>query len=123
MIESTLSEQLADWQLARRGDGFGAADREAARLLVLDWLGSALAGLGTDTGRIFLEYARQQPAGRVTLLGLDEGRSVEVAALCNGAVSHIVEMDDVERASVTHPGAVVVPAALAMAERTGASKR
>ena len=123
MIESTLSEQLADWQLARRGDGFGAADREAARLLVLDWLGSALAGLGTDTGRIFLEYARQQPAGRVTLLGLDEGRSVEVAALCNGAVSHIVEMDDVERASVTHPGAVVVPAALAMAERTGASGR
>ena len=123
MIESTLSEQLADWQLARRGDGFGAADREAARLLVLDWLGSALAGLGTDTGRIFLEYARQQPAGRVTLLGLDEGRAVEVAALCNGAVSHIVEMDDVERASVTHPGAVVVPAALAMAERTGASGR
>ena len=123
MIESTLSERLADWQLARRGDGFGAADREAARLLVLDWLGSALAGLGTDTGRIFLEYARQQPAGRVTLLGLDEGRSVEVAALCNGAVSHIVEMDDVERASVTHPGAVVVPAALAMAERTGASGR
>lgn len=120
MIGSTLSEQLADWQLARRRDGFRAADLEAAHRLVLDWLGSALAGLGTDTGRIFLDYARQQPAGRVTLLGLDQGRSVEVAALCNGAVSHIVEMDDVERASVTHPGAVVIPAALATAERTGA---
>ena len=101
--------------------GFAAADIEAARLLVLDWLGSALAGIGTDTGRIFLEYARLQPAGKVTLLGLSEGRSVEVAALVNGALSHIVEMDDVERESVTHPGAVVVPAALAVAERVGAS--
>lgn len=121
MLEASLTERLADWQLARRQTGFAAADIEAARLLVLDWLGSALAGLGTDTGRIFLEYARLQPAGKVTLLGLAEGRSVEVAALCNGALSHIVEMDDVERQSVTHPGAVVVPAALAVAERVGAS--
>nr|ART40299.1 K324 [uncultured bacterium] len=121
MLETSLTERLADWQLARRQTGFAAADIEAARLLVLDWLGSALAGLGTATGRIFLEYARLQPAGKVTLLGLPEGRSVEVAALVNGALSHIVEMDDVERESVTHPGAVVVPAALAVAERVGAS--
>ena len=121
MLEASLTERLADWQVARRQTGFAAADLEAARLLVLDWLGSALAGLGTDTGRIFLQYARLQPAGKVTLLGLAEGRSVEVAALVNGALSHIVEMDDVERASVTHPGAVVVPAALAVAERVGAS--
>ena len=121
MLEASLTERLADWQLARRQTGFAAADIEAARLLVLDWLGSALAGIGTDTGRIFLEYARLQPAGKVTLLGLSEGRSVEVAALVNGALSHIVEMDDVERESVTHPGAVVVPAALAVAERVGAS--
>ncbi|MDD3650190.1 MmgE/PrpD family protein [Immundisolibacter sp.] len=123
MIEPSLTERLADWQLARRAGGFAAADLEAARLLVLDWLGAALAGLGTDTGRIFLDYARLQPAGRVSLLGLAEGRSVEVAALVNGALSHIVEMDDVERASVTHPGAVVVPAALAVAERVGAAGR
>lgn len=121
MIDASLSEQLADWQLARRQSGFASADLHAARLLVLDWLGSALAGLGTDTGHIFLEYARLQPPGRVTLLGLTEGRSVEVAALCNGALSHIVEMDDVERESVTHPGAVVIPAALAVAERVGVS--
>lgn len=121
MPEASLTERLADWQLARRQTGFAAADIGAARLLVLDWLGSALAGIGTDTGRIFQAYARLQPAGKVTLLGLREGRSVEVAALVNGALSHIVEMDDVERESVTHPGAVVVPAALAVAERVGAS--
>ena len=120
MPEASLTERLADWQLARRASGFAAADLDAARLLVLDWLGSALAGIGTPTGRIFLEYARLQPVGKATLLGLAEGRSAEVAAQVNGALSHIVEMDDVERESVTHPGAVVVPAALAVAERTGA---
>ena len=57
MLEASLTERLADWQVARRQTGFAAADLEAARLLVLDWLGSALAGLGTDTGRIFLQYA------------------------------------------------------------------
>jgi 2-methylcitrate dehydratase PrpD len=36
--------------------------------------------------------------------------------LTNGALSHIVEMDDLHRASVVHPAAVVVPAALAAAE-------
>lgn len=121
MLEASLTERLANWQVDRQRTGFAAADLEAARVLVLDWLGSALAGLGTDTGRIFLEYARLQPAGKVTLLGLAEGRSVEVAALVNGALSHIVEMDDVERESVTHPAAVVIPAALAVAERVGAS--
>jgi 2-methylcitrate dehydratase PrpD len=44
-----------------------------------------------------------------------------VAAQVNGALSHIVEMDDVERESVTHPAAVVIPAALAMAEQTRAT--
>jgi 2-methylcitrate dehydratase PrpD len=121
VAEPSLTERLVDWQLSRRRGGFAAADLEAARLLVLDWLGSALAGLGTDTGRIFLQYARLQPAGPVTLLSLAEGRSVEVAALVNGALSHIVEMDDVERESVTHPAAVVIPAALAVAEQVGAS--
>lgn len=121
MLEASLTERLAAWQVGRRQTGFTAADIEAARLLVLDWLGSALAGAGTPTGRIFLEYARLQPAGQATILGLREGRSVEVAAQVNGALSHIVEMDDVERVSVTHPGAVVVPAALAVAERIGAS--
>ena len=121
MLETSLTERLADWQLRRRQTGFAAADIDAACLLVLDWLGSALAGLGTDTGQIFVNYARLQPVGEATVLGLAEGRSAEVAALVNGALSHIVEMDDVERESVTHPAAVVIPAALAIAERVEAS--
>ena len=39
------------------------------------------------------------------------------AALANGISAHADETDDSHRASITHPGASVVPAALAMAER------
>jgi 2-methylcitrate dehydratase PrpD len=44
-----------------------------------------------------------------------------MAALANGASAHAFEIDDVHEEAVSHPGAVVVPAALAVAEETGAS--
>jgi 2-methylcitrate dehydratase PrpD len=45
------------------------------------------------------------------------------AALLNGAISHIVELDDVHRASIIHPAAAVIPAALAAAEKAHAGGR
>lgn len=49
--------------------------------------------------------------------GSDAGRQ----ALAMGALTHILETDDLHKASVTHPGYVVVPAALAMAARENSS--
>jgi 2-methylcitrate dehydratase PrpD len=49
--------------------------------------------------------------------GDDAGRQ----AFLIGGLSHILEMDDLHRASVTHPGCVVVPAALAIGLRTRCS--
>ena len=43
------------------------------------------------------------------------------AALANGILAHADETDDSHEASGTHPGCAVVPAALAVAEREGAS--
>jgi 2-methylcitrate dehydratase PrpD len=94
-----------------------------ARTYLLDWLGSALAGHSTAAGRILLEYAADQPSGPCRIVGAGLARSHEVAALLNGALSHMVEMDDLDRGSVVHPGAVVIPAALATAELTGADGR
>lgn len=41
------------------------------------------------------------------------------AALANGPAGALLEMDDVDRRGLLHPGPVVVPAALAAAEATG----
>lgn len=120
--EPSVTEQLAEFIAPLRADDIPSEVLEAASLYTLDWLGCAIAGLPTRPGEIVLRYTAQQPAGPISALGLREGRSAQVAAFHNGAVSHITEMDDVDRASVIHPGAVVIPAALAIAEerqRTG----
>lgn len=43
------------------------------------------------------------------------------AALINGTLSHALDFDDTHFAHIGHPSVAVVPAALAVAERTGAS--
>ncbi len=102
MIHSTLTQQLAALIQAKP---IAAADLEQAALFTLDAIANALAGRHTEPGRILLQWARNG--------GTDPGRR----AFAMGALTHILEMDDLHRASVVHPGCVVVPAAWAVAER------
>ena len=119
----SLADQLAQFTASVRVEDVPPAIRRQAAWLVLDWLGCAIAGLATPPGRMFVQHTHDQPRGIASCVGLADGRGPQVAALHNGGLSHIVEMDDVDRASVMHPGAVVVPAALAVAERVGAPGR
>jgi 2-methylcitrate dehydratase PrpD len=121
--ESSLSEQVAALVASTRADSIPDDVLQTAAWWVLDWLGAAIAGLDSAPGRIMLEHTGAQPAGPASCIGLADTRSTQVAALHNGAVSHVVEMDDVHRAAVIHPAVVVVPAALAVAEQIGASGR
>lgn len=113
----SLTERLAAWLVDWREQKPSAELLEITSGYVLDWLGSALAGQATEPGRILSDYALAQPIGPAQIVGSDLFRAAEVAALVNGGLSHIVEMDDLDRGSVLHPGAVVIPAALAVAER------
>ncbi len=122
-VDRSLTEQLAAFVTTTHAEDVPPRVRTQAAWFVLDWLGCAIAGLDTPPGRIFGRHTAEQPPAGSSCLGLAEGRSPQAAALHNGGVSHIVEMDDVDRASVIHPAAVVVPAALATAERVGASGR
>ncbi|MCC6177165.1 MAG: MmgE/PrpD family protein [Chloroflexi bacterium] len=122
-VDASLTERLAAFVSGTRATDVPDGVRENAAWWVLDWLGCAIAGLATQPGRILLEHSGAQPAAGCSCVGLVAGRSTQAAALHNGGVSHIVEMDDVDRASVIHPAAVVVPAALAVAEQRGASGR
>ena len=117
----TLSERLAAALSAVRPERLDAATIADAKRFVLDWLASALAGTATPAGRILIAEGQDRGSGPCTVLGVGEGRDAEAAALVNGGLSHIVEMDDLDRASVVHPGTVVIPAALAAAEEQDAS--
>lgn len=84
-------------------------DLALAAMFSLDALATAYAGSATPTGKKLLEWARHSD--------LDSKRQVFLMA----ALTHITETDDLHRASVTHPGCVVVPTALSLGERSGAS--
>lgn len=84
-----------------------AQDYRSAALFTLDALANALAGRQTVPGAILLDWAAAEP--------LTTGRE----AMLLGGLTHILEVDDLHRASVVHPGCVVVPAAYVLARRHG----
>lgn len=86
-------------------------DRRSAALFVLDAVANAIGGRATVQGRMILDWAEAN--------GDDAGRRAFVA----GALTHILEMDDLHRGSVVHPGCAVVPAALALGRAAGADGR
>lgn len=86
-------------------------DYRAAALFTLDALANALAGRRTRPGAILLDWAAAEP--------LTTSRE----AMLLGGLTHILEVDDLHRASVVHPGCVVVPAAYTLAHRRNVSGR
>jgi 2-methylcitrate dehydratase PrpD len=91
---------------------------DAASDRLMDTLGCALYGGDQEWTQIVLKTASNS-VGRATAFGTDVLLSAEAAALCNGTAAHGFELDDVITDALAHPGAVVIPAALAVAEEEG----
>jgi 2-methylcitrate dehydratase PrpD len=115
------TRQVADWVAGLRPADVPSPVAEAVRLLALDTVGAALAGRDQPwTGAIrawaLAGASGEAPKGRARIWG--DARAVlraADAALVNGAAAHAFELDDFHNAKL-HPGAVVVPAALAVGE-------
>lgn len=90
------------------------AARTAASNCLLDWFGAALAG-SVEPPATFLRKAFPG-TGTARLLPDGETRDPRTAALINATASHIVEVDDIYRSGLYHPGVVTIPAALALGD-------
>lgn len=96
--------------------------REAAARSLLDTLACGVAGLAEPSSRILLEVVGQEAAaGPCSAIGLVRRLAAREAALINGGLAHALDFDDTHDEAVLHPGAAVIPAALAAAERVAAS--
>ena len=123
---STASDpgrQLAEFAATLAVEAIPAAVLERAEDLMIDWLGSALAGKGARPVETIARFAeRMGPAdGPSELLIHRRGSSPLMAAMANAAASHVAEQDDLHNASVLHPATVVFPPALAVAQALGRS--
>ena len=94
----------------------------AACNCVIDALGAIAYGAGQPWSQAAARHALATGrGGGCTVVGWPDNASSAMAAFANGAAAHAFELDDVHEEAVNHPGAVVVPAALAVAEDLGAS--
>ncbi len=91
---------------------------ECAKLHLLDTLAAMVSGSRLVPGKRAIDYVKTLGGTReASVIGTRITTTAVNAALANGIFAHADETDDSHSASITHPGASAVPAALALAER------
>lgn len=91
--------------------------RAVARTALVDTIGVAIAGTTSRPARLARSVVGESAApGAATILGTGVRVAATGAALANGTAAHALDFDDNCYAGVVHGSAVVVPAALAVAE-------
>src|SRR4051794_22913582 len=104
---------LADFAATLDVDGVPKEVVAAAKRAVLDTIGVALFGTTTEWAHFGRQYVRKYgQTGPSTVIGVSSTASPRDAALLNGLFAHGFELDDTHVQSSSHPGCVVIPAAL-----------
>jgi 2-methylcitrate dehydratase PrpD len=124
-----LGVSVLDDLVALAGGPYGARDgrrRHGAARAFVDWLGCALGGATHEIRTVVERYVAAGAGGRdvsgpATLIASPLKAHPALAALFNGTISHVLDFDDVNPRMTGHPGVVVFPALLALAEATGAT--
>ncbi len=92
-----------------------------AKRAVIDWYAALLPGAMIAPATL-LEKALAEDLDRGSArLALGRKASTRVAALINGTASHTLEVDDIFKFGIYHPGAPTISAALAVAQSAGSS--
>ena len=115
--EIPVTSRVSGWISSLRRSDIPAPAWAHAKLCLLDGLGCALFGSQQPWGRIAADTALElSPGGRASLMGREARCGVDAAAMANGTATHGFELDDIHLKAAMHPGAVTIPAALALAE-------
>src|SRR5947209_7025842 len=114
--------RLAEYAAALRYRDLPASVVQQAKDCIIDTVAAGICGAAMPRSRIVIDYAeRTGPGGKCRIFGRS-GPAVQApaAALANGALAHAFELDSLTRPGAgAHPGATVLPPALAVAQQTG----
>lgn len=117
-----VTAQLASFLVNLKFDDLTKKAVEETKNAIIDTLGICIRGSAYDSSKTLLSCLDTVDIKREsTLWGLKKRASVVEAAFYNSATSHTVEMDDWHREGTVHPGCVVIPATLAVAEEVNAT--
>jgi len=121
-VPAAVTPALGKWVSGLGLDDVPQGVVEHLKICLLDSLGCGLFGAaqpcGVIAGNVAVAMSRGGPS---SLFARAETVSPADAAMANGTAIHGFELDDAHVSSSYHPGAVTVPATLAVAEARGAS--
>ena len=124
---ATPAQRLGELAARVREQGLPGELRDDLAGRVVDLLGNCLAALRERPAEVVTEVVRGwgvvagDGPGGATAIGIGHRLPVPSAALVNGTLAHSLDFDDTHLPSVLHPSSAVIPAALAVAEETGAT--
>lgn len=115
-----LTGRVVDHLRARREVVRGEQAREATELHLLDSLAAVISGRVMPVGMTAAAWlATRSSRGQSSVAGQADTQHAEEAAFLNAMCAHADESDDSHEPSRSHPGASIVPTAVAVAEQLG----
>lgn len=115
------TEGLSTWIASLQPGDISPTAKTWAKHALLDWFGVTIAGATEPLVDILVAEYGHEAAGPCTVVGRGLHTSSSHAALINGATSHALDYDDVNRRVHGHPTVPVAPVTLALGEQLGAS--
>jgi len=123
-VSEGLSMAIARYVRAVQLENVPQEAARAAYRAVVDWAGSVIRG-GREVPAVLAAELVDRWGGTPVATAIPAWRKTSPpwAAFVNGVAAHVVEMDDLHRASTFHPAAPIIPAALAAAEDLGSTAK
>ena len=116
------TRDLVDFISNIRFEDLPAEVVETAKLCILDTVGVGIYGSQREWSKIVAAFAKENAnLDECSVWAQGWKTSAPYAALINGTSAHGIEMDDRSATYDLHPGAGIIPAALAVWEKSGAS--
>jgi len=123
-MEETIAEKLSGFTDQLTFETIPEKVIKKTKDLILDTLGICIASSKMDFGKAALGLiAGWGGVPESSLIGSEAKVPAQNAAFANGVLGHGQDYDDTHTESVVHPSACLVPVALSVGEKTGASGR
>jgi 2-methylcitrate dehydratase PrpD len=114
MAKKHISKEIADFIVNAK---INQQTRKIAKRYLIDWIASVIAGSKTKPIQAIEKTLSELGGkGQSTILFSNKTTSITHAAFINAAAAHVIEMDDLDRGSISHPGSSIIASSLAIAE-------
>jgi len=111
-----LVERFADWAVSYRNTSLENSVKHHARRAVIDWHAALYPGAVVAPATLLEKAFRAELDKGDAQLALGRRATPRIAALINGTAAHTVEVDDIFRDGIYHPGAPTIAAAFAVSD-------